>query len=675
MQFAVFAAQFEGIFNYRENRTGVRLLPPRQFAVAAIATLLIAVGCFGVPSAAFAAKHSAKAQAKAKPEVQAPTATCQDESRLAMLASPMTPWKGAPLRIIFTAEKPLDGELSLIAPNGHVVAASGDRHGGPPYFWFAEVASPAAGTWQAMLVRNDASADCRTVTREIVVQRKQPAGPRAGKGVWPLRESWDRDTENLYSAWIEKLFDAPLDEQPSWKALHEVLRDRSRNVLHNYLGLREDEKGQIVQPDCADVPYFLRAYFDFKMGLPFGYSKCTRGDGGQPPKCPQWWNIVNEEPPPAPSPEGLAPPGEQVGFFGVFAAPVPVPMLRLPPRPQGLVPGFGYYLRTTIANAVHSGNGRTAADDDDSDYYPVLLSEDTLRPGTIYADPYGHVLVLVKRVPQSADTAGVFRAVDGQPDGTVARKRFWRGNFLFAQDPALGSPGFKRFRPIVRGSGGTLRRLTNTEIAKTPDYGDFSLDQSKLSVEEFYDRMDDVMSPAPLDPKRALKETITSLEEQVNTRVTSVENGRKYLVGGGREVDMPDGASIFETTGAWEDFATPSRDLRLLIAIDVVRAFPDRVARRPERYAMPKDKSVADIKAELESTLASELAARKFSYTRTDGSQWTLTLKDLLDRMPALEMAYNINDCVEVRWGAPEGSDEAATCKRHAPAGQRAKMA
>ena len=23
--------------------------------------------------------------------------------------------------------------------------------------------------------------------------------------------------------------------------------------------------------------------------------------------------------------------------------------------------------------------------------------------------------------------------------------------------------------------------------------------------------------------------------------------------------------------------------------------------------------------------------------------------------MPALEMAYNINDCAELRWGAPEG--------------------
>jgi len=137
---------------------------------------------------------------------------------------------------------------------------------------------------------------------------------------------------------------------------------------------------------------------------------------------------------------------------------------------------------------------------------------------------------------------------------------------------------------------------------------------------------------------------------------------------------MPDGASIFETTGAWEDFATPSRDLRLLIAIDVVRGFPDRVARRPERYAMPKEKSVADVKAELDSVLTSELAARKFSYPRSDGSQWTLAVKDVVDRLGALEMAYNVNDCVELRWGASDKSDEASTCKRHAPVAQRAKM-
>ena len=75
-QFAVFAAQFWGYFQLRGNRTGVRLLPARQFAAAAIAIVLIAGGCFGVPSAALAAKHQAKAQhnTNPKPKLQSPPA-------------------------------------------------------------------------------------------------------------------------------------------------------------------------------------------------------------------------------------------------------------------------------------------------------------------------------------------------------------------------------------------------------------------------------------------------------------------------------------------------------------------------------------------------------------------------------------------------------------------------
>lgn len=656
-----------------EARGEAQLFLARQFAAAVTALLLIAGSFFVFLSLAGDA------------QAQSPFGTCEDAAELAVLPSPIAPWRGAPLRVIVAAEKPLEGELLLIAPNGSVAAKSQERLGGPPYFWFAEVASPAAGTWQAKLTRERAAGECGTITREIAVSAAKPALPRATAGsLWPLRDTWSRATENLYSAWIEKLFDAPLDAAPSWKALHEVLRDKSRNVLFNHLGLGEDSMNLVIRPDCADLPYFLRAYFAFKMGLPYGYAKCTRGAGGEAPRCPVWWNVQNLEersPPPEQAISSPIPPElirqPPVSVASAAGATPPGPAVRPvgpPPRPAGLVPGFSYYLRYDVADGVHSGAGRTALTDDHTDFYPVPLTEHALRPGTVYADPYGHLLVLVRRVAQSEGDAGVFLAVDAQPDGTVARKRFWRGNFLFAQDPSLGGPGFKRFRPIVREKNGVLRRLTNHEIAKNSQYADFSLEQARLGVEDFYDRMDDVMSPQPLDPVRAMKEAITSLDEQVRARVTSVENGRKFQNSGRGEASMPDGAAIFETTGAWEDFATPSRDLRLLIAMDVVRTFPERVARRPERYAMPTGKRVADVKTELESVLASELSARKFSYTRSNGSAWTLALKDVIDRAAALEMGYNVNDCVELRWGAPDNSDEASTCKRRAPGAQRAKM-
>jgi hypothetical protein len=588
-------------------------------------------------------------------------ANCQD-AEIAVLAAPLSPWKGAPLRVLVAAEQTLDGEFTLIAPDGSVAARSPQRYGGPPYFWIAEVAAPAPGTWHASLVRNGAPDACRTITREIVVSAQKPPAPHSAAGsVWPIRNTWSRATENLFSAWIEKLFDAPLDTEPSWKAWHEVLRDQSRNLLFNYLGVGEDSVTINLKPDCADFVYFLRAYFAYKMGLPFGYSNCSRGG-----KCYQWFNIDHPEttrPPPPPDQQiasALTDPAET-------GATVPAAAPKVTSRPS-----FAEYLRI-VGDVVHSGSARVSGNDDNTDFYTVPLTQEALRPGTVYADPYGHVMMLVRRVPQSGGAAGILLAVDAEPDGTVARKRFWRGTFLFAHETALGSAGFKHFRPIERGENGALRRLSNAQIAKSPDYGDFSLQQSQLTVDDFYDRMDAVMSPEPLDPFSAMKEAITALEEQVNTRVTSIENGRKYQDGHG-EITMPDGPAIFATTGAWEDFSTPARDFRLLIAIDVVRGYPDRVARHPERYAMPSGKSVADVKAELQKVLAAELAARKFSYTRSDGSGWTLALKDVVERAGDLEMAYNPNDCVELRWGAPQTSDEGSTCKRHASSTQRAKM-
>jgi len=609
------------------SKKGFCLLLTRRFAAAAMALSLVA-GAF------FVALPPEQARA------QAPSAACDDGTRLAILSTPMAPWKGMPLRIIVASEKPIQGSLSLTAPDGSVAAKSDDRQGGPPYFWYAEVPAPAVGTWHATLTRSDAAPGCGAVTREIAVRdtAAAPPAPVAGS-LWPLHNAWNRATENLYSAWIQKLFDGPLDQELSWPTLYNVLRDRSRNVLFDYFGLNEEAANMSFRPDCADAVYFLRAYFAFKMGLPFGYSNCSRGGNGKPPKCYGWFTIINAE----------------------------------ASKQGGLAASFAHYL-PAVGDAVQSGNGRVAANDDNTDFYTVPLTQDALRPGTVYADPYGHILMLVRRVPQTAMSAGIFLAVDAEPDGSVTRKRFWRGNFLFVHDPTLGSPGFKRFRPVVREANGTLQRLTNAEIAKDSDYGDFSLEQSQLSAQDFYDRMDDVMSPQPLDPMRAMEDAIASLEEQVNTRVTSVENGRKFQNSGKGDASMPDGPSIFETTGAWEDYSTPARDFRLLVAIDVVRGFPDHVARRPDRYAMPPGQSVTDVKAQLQDALTSELAARKFTYTRSDGSRWTLTLKDVIDRMPDFEMAYNPNDCVELRWAAPAGSDEASTCKRHAPAAQRTKM-
>ncbi len=550
---------------------------------------------------------------------------------LTVFTSPDAPVPGGSLRVMAVSGSPVDATVAVVGPAGDTLARTTERHGGPPYWWYVDAPTSAAGTYRVCLGENT---PCTEVPVGDRVRRRQPV-----EAAWRATREWNRATEELYAAWIERLFDDPLQAQPSWRALHEVTRQRERNFLYDHLGLGEDgEHGLRLEPDCADLPYFLRAYFAWKLALPFGYSECSRGSGARPPVCSAWHSSADALPPGA---------DELAAMQRVFRR---------------------------IADVVQSGNGRTPGKSERTDFYPVRLTIDALTPGTVYADPYGHTLLLVHRIPQTRSAAGGLLAVDAQPDGTVARKRYWRGNFLFAVDPALGSPGFKHFRPVALADG-RPRPLTNQEIALSPDYGDYGLDQYDAGVEGFYDRVDAVLSPQPLAPERALREGIDALDEQVRTRVRSVANGQDYVAAHRGVIPMPEGAAIFETTGTWEDYATPSRDLRLLIALDALEALPGKIATHPERFEKPVGRTDADLPTELAAMLRAELAARVVVYTRSDGSQWTLTLADVLARARALEVAYNPNDCVEVRWGAPPIGPEASTCRRRAPAEQIARMA
>jgi hypothetical protein len=559
---------------------------------------------------------------------------CEDSDIAVVFSSPRTPEPGKRLRAIAVSERRFAATLEVLDPNGDPVGETTERRGGPPYWWYVEVMPHDAGGYRAILQHGLKQVTCSAID----VGTSGDDAHDGAKDIWPVKHDWSLATEDLYSVWIEHLFDDPLDVEPAWRALHEVTRDPERNFLHDHLGLREDdEHGLRLEPDCADLPYFLRAYFAWKLGLPFGYSECTRGDGGKPPRCSHWRSNLDAN-------LGRGATLERIQLF------------------------FG-----DVGAAAQSGAGRTAGDDDQTDFYPTRLTRDTLRPGTVYADPYGHMLVVVRRLPQTASDGGLLLAVDAQPDGTVARKRYWRGNFLFVHDPTLGSPGFKHFRPVVISNEGGLRLLTNDEIGRDQDYGDFDLEQDKLKTEAFYDRVDAVLSPRPQDPTRALQATLDALEEQVHARVRSVANGEDYVAKHPDVIAMPDGAAIFETWGPWEDFATPARDLRLLIAIDVARAFPEKVTSRPERFTLPAGYSPDDV-GKLKGLLNRELASRHLDYTRSDGSTWRLSLADVVERAPNLEMAYNPNDCVEMRWGAPPRSKESETCRRHAPDEQTERM-
>ena len=598
--------------------------PPRFAVVLSMAVSLWATGAWARASAPGCAEGKAKG-----PQ---------------LWVAPLAPVAGKPLRVMAVSGEALEGAEVAFSLAGTAVAPTRAVHrGGAPFSIEATVAKAAAGHYKVELVRDGKTLACRTVD---VGRAKAP--PRAATaGTWAATRAWDRATEDYYSAWIESLFDAPVTESLGFRPLAQALRDANRNFLFDYLGLGEDDpkakSALTAAPDCADLPYFLRAYFSWKMGLPYGFRDCDRGTESRPPRC-----------------------------GAVFTNESTVE--NAPKDPLGAMKKF---LRL-LANKVHSGSARTALADEETDYYPVALTREALRPGTVFADPYGHVLMLAKWIDQGREQGkdtGLLLAVDGQPDGSVGRKRFWEGNFLYANDVAGAGPGWKAFRPLVRGSDGKLAPLSNTALRTDARFAPFSTEQAELARDAFYVKMGKIINPRGLEAATAYGETLDALTEQLQTRVGSVDNGEKYM----REnhdpvVPMPEGAKIFETVGAWEDYATPSRDMRLLIAIHVLETLPERITAHPELFNMGGRKPAA-VRAEVEALHAARAKERSIEYQRSDGTPFKVTVADALARKAGFEMSYNPNDCIETRWAAPAGSAEASTCKRQAPEDQRKKMA
>ncbi len=603
--------------------------------------------------------------------------------------SPEQPEAGEAFRVIAVSETPRTGaSLQLIrAEGGEVKLEPAQRGGGPPYFWVGR-SKLDRGSYRVRLQGGEEQPLCQ----RFAVKRRTAPRPQTDGEVWPTRRSWDRDYENLYSVWIATLFDAP--EATTWHGFHSVTQQAKRNILFDHLGLGEDAasgpNALAMTPDCADGPHFFRAYFAWKLSLPFGYHRCRFGSLTGAPKCAEWTTNEGVAPEPevprkkakraeapkeSPSVASARDAGSDAqtdaaaGMAEKKARNVPFIRLTEPRDPPGRE--MTRFL-ALVKNEINARSLRTDYADTVTDLYPVPLTREALRPGSVYSDPYGHTYTLVKWQPQTKDHAGVLLAVDAQPDETINIKRFWRGNFLFSPLGKIDGHGFKAFRPIViqqghDGEPDRLDLLSNWQIAVARGYANYSAEQESLDAPGFYGRMERLINPDPLSPVLAYKELHRALHRQLKQRVKEIELAQEYLRRNPEEtIDMPRGQAIFRTTGPWEALSTPCRDLRLLVGIDALRDFPEQVIR-----VAPQPEVLRKHLARLHEQWSRE---RHIRYTKSDGTTQDLSLFDVLEREKRLELGWNPNDCPERRWGAPEGSEEAKSCKALAPDEQRERM-
>jgi hypothetical protein len=331
---------------------------------------------------------------------------------------------------------------------------------------------------------------------------------------------------------------------------------------------------------------------------------------------------------------------------------------------------FNRFLADAVARRVHSGSARTLAEAEFSDFYPLPLTRRALRPGTIFVDPRGHVLILTRWFPGTRERIGTLFAIDGHPDQSISHKRFSPSTFFFSTRVRTG--GFKAFRPLHL-ENGRLCFASNRQLETGDGTTGYSLEQYAFpDAAAFHAHLGALLNPFPPDPVAAYRDRMELLVELLVDREVAVRVAVDYMESTGwQTIRVPDGAEVFATAGPWEDYATPGRDLRLLIAADEVRGFPDLVRENPGMFRIPSGTPPDEVAAGMAAERSRAEAELRFAYRRSDGSEWTLTLGDFLGRLERFETAYNPNDCPEVRWGASEGTAEQATCAHRASAGQQ----
>ncbi len=403
-----------------------------------------------------------------------------------------------------------------------------------------------------------------------------------------------------------------------------------RNAANPWRG--SDPRGFDIDSDCAKWPYFLRAYYAWKHGLPFSYVNRINGEGDDL----RYSRTANQA----------------VSRFDIVD------------NGKGI---DGPAAIRAMMQAVYSGTYRTDVRDDDgvlSDFYSPAIGPDSIKPGTIVYDINGHVGIVWK-----VDKDGRIYYMDAHPDFSVTRSVY---GAQFGQSPPWLGGGFKDWRPfklvgahrehgdligghMVYAKNGQIADFSLVQYAGTGNNpkadvktAKFSYDGSKLG---FYEYVRAAVSGGKMDynPVFELQATMKTLCNDMHDRrqyvVQAVDAG---IVDKAHPSHLPDniyGASDRD----WESYATPSRDARLRAAFvefykDMKKMIDLWIARDP--------RIVYDgqfLKKDLLAAYNAELQACTLTYLSSDKHPVTLTFDDMVHDL--YKMSFDPYDCPELRWG------------------------
>ena len=451
----------------------------------------------------------------------------------------------------------------------------------------------------------------------------------AHAGAWRItKDHWSEADEKGFSAFVRAIGESDCNTSQS------CIRGKA-NPYHG-----TDPRSFDVDADCAKWPYFMRAYYASKNGLPFSYVNGISGEGNQ--KFGGSNNATSRH--------------DITDHGGGINAPPTI---------------------LQIMATVFSGTYRTDANERKgarSDFYSPKLQPGSIRPGTAIYDVNGHV-GLVYRV----DGDGRIYYMDAHPDFSITRSVY---GAQFGHPPARLGGGFKNWRPFrlvgahrdVGGAliGGHTVHADNNQIA------DFGLEQyfgtepnpknDENRARYSYDGV--VLGPfeyvrvavsggkTSYNPVYELKMTMKTLCNDLNDRAQYVTQAIvEHIEKKAHPSRLPD--NIYETGNLeWETYSTPSRDARIKTGF---AQFYKDLKQMIELWIERDPRIVYDgmeLKADLKAAYDEIAPACTVTYVSTQQRPVTINFDDMMSRL--FTMSFAPYHCVELRWGAT--GDELRSC-------------
>ena len=494
-----------------------------------------------------------------------------------------------------------------------------------------------------------------------------PPSIRSTQGAWPIRRQWTVEETHHYAEWVENIYrmktKGNVDQRTA--KLPRILSDPEMNLLQNPAFAGEGANPQLSTGlimtlnsfvDCAKFTAIVPAYYAYRRALPW-MSTHVVGVGADV-------RIAKHTVP--------------TGFECSFTA--------------GSVDSF---FLNGIGGFI-SGNYRVEPNNTHSDWsdtVPVAIDRAHLLPGCInYTD--GHCLLL-----GLVDKYGELHFLNAST--TITRDIFtYNGmNTVSGLEPMNREPGENPLRGCFQGL-----RVLRYPIAETNAQGvvirvrrrtDAEMREFGMSYEEYekvasmYEdqrimedglkfgglhqfiryRMKTVDQIAPLP---FMKEYVQEMLEMYQERETFVQGAWQNVLHGGL-ITYPehlDNDNIFQASGRWETWSSPSSDVDRRMkyfyladwmdnAITWFQSAPKLVDLTGfEPYAIHTQEDLAKAVIAEKNKLFEE---KILCYTNSAGKKIPLTLTDIEKRL--YDLSFDPNHPPELRWGAPEGSEERATAK------------